>query len=256
MEEFLAEISDPENPKRYYYQGLKYASSDSTADQASEMFRRSVQMKPDLAEGWYQIGLLFNRYRKDNKDYKDSVKYYYQKAVNLNPSYEDAVMGLNWIYRSENNHELQISLLNKLLDEWPSSIRGWNYLADAYIQNKDPENALLAAQKQINVFPDEHDGFVNISIANIHLKEYEEAVKMSRKGLEKDPSSGYCAALLVIGTIMMDHYEDGEDMILDFLENDSGVEYFESNLLHFLDSFEEQGITNSDFEKIRTLINN
>ena len=98
--------------------------------EAVAAFEKVAQLKPDLAEAYFYIGITYAQYLEDPL----SAEEYFLKAVQLNPSYGRAYHGLGLIYISvKKDADKAIQYLSKSVELEPEFAQAQFSLGLAYV---------------------------------------------------------------------------------------------------------------------------
>ncbi|MFH0757721.1 MAG: GldM family protein [Bacteroidota bacterium] len=250
----VVEMSDPENPQNYLFRGLRMEREPGLDEQAMEMYRKAVIIDPEYAPGWYQLGSMHDRFSNDEGFSRDSAMYFYAKAIESDPGFEDAVISMVYKYDRSQTDE-KIDLLNGFLEVEPSSKSGWRLIHPLYIEAQELEKSLDAARNyleldSVNVF-----GYTMLSESYIYLQDYEASIHSARKGLSLGTENGNAEAFLVIAYALNGEFAKSDAIIRLKKFDIQSKQRLSMNLIEILDELENNQITHPDFEKIRTLIN-
>jgi tetratricopeptide (TPR) repeat protein len=104
--------------------------------QAEEQFRRAIELKPDDAPSYYNLGLSLDQENKASE-----AEASYRKAADLAPKFAEPRLKLAEIYQKERKTELQESVLQEVIDGNPSNQSGYDALGQLYLKGKKWDQA-------------------------------------------------------------------------------------------------------------------
>ncbi len=129
LESFLKDY--PEDRDVLVELGIAYAEQEEYK-KAQEIFEKATKLYPDDAIIYYDLGFLFKmmllkdrqrlEYWEDAADEQvmmDDAIYYFQKALELNPDYVNALNNLGALYAIRNDYDEAISLWKRSLEIEP-----------------------------------------------------------------------------------------------------------------------------------------
>lgn len=129
LESFLKDY--PEDRDVLVELGIAYAEQEEYK-KAQEIFEKAAKLYPDDAIIYYDLGFLFKmmllkdrqrlEYWEDAADEQvmmDDAIYYFQKALELNPDYVNALNNLGALYAIRNDYDEAISLWKRSLEIEP-----------------------------------------------------------------------------------------------------------------------------------------
>lgn len=182
----------------YYQKALSFTTNDyallnklahshfnlGAIEQAIKMFDRAVQINPQFAEGYYNLGIMYEKL----KDFRMSLVAY-EKALKINPNYKEAIYnaGLMCLKLGENEGAKNLFLKAKALN---LGIAALDYnLGVVNFNIKNFESALDHLHRAIQKRKDYADAY-NI-IGNIYAEQYlfDEALHNYNKALELKPEN-------------------------------------------------------------------
>jgi tetratricopeptide (TPR) repeat protein len=129
-------IAEPEHSIAWYFLGNALLNAKKFPE-ALESFDRAVQLKPDFAEAWNNLGVTSMLTRKG------SPADVFEKAIVLNPRYAEAWNNLG-VSLKEIQPERSIRAYRKSIRINPDYADPWSNLADIYWRSGNPEAAIDA----------------------------------------------------------------------------------------------------------------
>ena len=179
-----AEQMNPDDHILQNYLGQVYLAK-SKPELAVKHFKQALQLKPDYAVAKNNLGVAYlNEQKYDEaiaifkevsgdllyatphypltnigyayymkKDYK-AAEIYYQKALELQPSFPLALRGLGRTYLAMGNGAAAQAALTAAIDSDPTSAEAYYELGESYLLLKNPAKAKAAFQKAVQLKPD------------------------------------------------------------------------------------------------------
>ncbi|UCG28262.1 MAG: tetratricopeptide repeat protein, partial [Bacteroidales bacterium] len=134
----------------FYY---KYIFSDdrSDLDKVNQLAYISLDLDPEFALGYYWIGVssLSDRllYGYGRPFYLDTALFYFNKALELDPTLADAYAERGRYYFEKGQIQKAINDLEKAITISPNNSVGYLWLGSTYLNNRDYINALINLKK-------------------------------------------------------------------------------------------------------------
>lgn len=114
--------------------------------------------------------------------YEDAADQF-QRAVQLEPSNDDAVIGLGGAYERLGKAQEAETTYKKIVQLRPSYWRGYNLLGAFYLRQAQYDDAVKMFQKVIERTPESFRGYANLGAAYIYEAKYAEAIKPLEQSL-------------------------------------------------------------------------
>jgi tetratricopeptide (TPR) repeat protein len=128
--------------------------------QAAKEMEQAISYATDpkiKARLYNNLGYIYESGKKRTK-----ARYAYERAIELDPSFNKAQMNLGYIYQREREFDLAVKLFKKMSEQTPQSAEVWNQLGYSYeLQNKYPA-AKAAYNKAIRLNPNLKDAYYNL----------------------------------------------------------------------------------------------
>ena len=140
--------------------------------------------------------------------------------------------------------------------------------------NSDDENiSIINYKKAIKLYESIHDtSFINrVFIQNVnsnlficynnmaldllYANEYSKALEFAKKGADISPTDTIIYTKLALAYLFTGQYKKCKNLLTEHKNSNINDILFKDYILSKLDQFEEKGITHSDFEKVRKLLN-
>jgi tetratricopeptide (TPR) repeat protein len=148
--------------------------------------------KEERIKMYYKAGVEFGK----SLDYLSAIAEF-EKVLILDPEHEKALLWLGWLYRRlgrEHEDKKGISF-QKAIDYYKKAIEvrkqtsSYNELSSLYLELKMYQEAFEAADKAIEIDPDNARAWHYRGLANRFLGNFSEAKKDFEKSLELDPDN-------------------------------------------------------------------
>ena len=154
-------------------------------DEAVASLNRAVDLKPDYAEAYYELGRIYTV-----KQQVDMAINYYRMAVQHMPDEPTFLEGLGMALADGGYPEEAARILEKSLQVDKQNPRTYHYLGNLYaISFQQPEKALSYYQRSVVLEPDSPKVYINLGNTFTLLGKYREAVKSYKRELRYQPKS-------------------------------------------------------------------
>jgi tetratricopeptide (TPR) repeat protein len=150
---------------------------------AIDQYQKITQLSPRDTEAW----LMLARLQKASDNSVEAEKAY-KKALEIDPSSEDALTGLALVYADLGDNRRAADLLKTLADKNPTP-RSLQALAVAYEQMREFDLAAQALRKQLELNPpNEREVQRNLAQDLVFAQKYEEALTVYNELVMDDPA--------------------------------------------------------------------
>ncbi|MFZ0774116.1 MAG: protein kinase [Candidatus Sulfotelmatobacter sp.] len=112
----------------------------------------------------------------------------FQVALGLEPSNEDAALGLAQAYEHEGKITEAESAYQQAIQSHPNSRYSYNFFGVFYLRRNEYEKALQMFQKVIQIAPDWYGTYVNVGAIYNNMGQYEKAIDPLKKSIAIRPS--------------------------------------------------------------------
>ncbi len=180
LKEFQNSLDLFETPEVYYNVSLVYTRKGKT-EEAMASVKKSIELDPEYAEAWNQLGNLYNT----RNDLKEAAKHY-EKAVNLNPGYVTALVNLGLVYTKLEEVEKGFEQFQLAVRIDPNNVEAHNNLGSLYLGQGKYDQAMLELQKALDIRPDNKNAMINLGALYMNLKDYQKAEQFLMNALELD----------------------------------------------------------------------
>ena len=133
----------------YVQKNSKFWQTKEWVDSAKIMAERSLQLNPDLAEGYKALGLVYDT----NKDY-DNALYNYNRAIEINPNYAPAIANSADVYYAVGRIDEAIRHTEKSIKIAPDNLISYVLAGICYDILNDTSKALEWYNKALIIEPE------------------------------------------------------------------------------------------------------
>jgi serine/threonine protein kinase/tetratricopeptide (TPR) repeat protein len=152
-------------------------------DLAREACSKAVESGTAGAEGHICLGIVEN----GTGGYEQAVAQF-QKAVELEPTNDQAYAGLASAYKHLNKLDEAEKTYQRVIELRPQYSRAYNNLGAFYLQQQQFGKAIDMFTRAVAVAPDSYRGYVNLGAAYIDQARYTDAVKPLEQSIAIRPS--------------------------------------------------------------------
>lgn len=154
-----------------------------TFDLAMRYYQDFAKKNPDHALTWFRLGYLNHL---NGGDAERSLRYY-QRVLNIDPSYVEAHFNMGLINLEKNNMEKAEQSYRQAIRIKPDYISAYYNLAYIYSQKGDKKKAIESYRKIIEIRPDEEKAYFNLGKVYEEMGRVEAAVDFYRQAAAIDP---------------------------------------------------------------------
>ena len=140
---------NPKVPFLYNLMGL-ILSEQKEADQALEYYEKGIEIDPNFAEIYNNLGILFAKIKLDN----NKAEKFYKKSISLNYKLSEAHNNLGNLYKKINKFNEAVKCYKKAIETNSKSAFAHHNLANAYVSSGNFEEAKKYFIESIKLFPD------------------------------------------------------------------------------------------------------
>ncbi|SDX80021.1 tetratricopeptide repeat protein [Hymenobacter psychrophilus] len=161
----------------------------------------------------------------------DLARRFYQKAIDLDPTIDEAWFGIGIIMQAQEKYFEAIHFFRKAVSLYDESVEYWLALAAAEYQIGNLVSAVEAYEKATETGPDNKDGWLNWSILLYEQGNFDGAIDLMRTALEISPVEAelhyrLCAYLLAAGRYREAYQTLESALTLDFDKHRLLFDYF------------------------------
>lgn len=173
---------DPANYKAWSFIGTTYYFTRQP-ELSLPYFRKSVQLKNDYKEAWFNLGMACEQTGKN-----DSAMLAFSQCIRIDSAFTGAYARLSHlIFHKEQQPDHAIALLQLASRHQPASDIPWSSMSTIYFQLKDTTNAIAALETAAKLRPDNKTRLYNLALYfhehndsakyNLYLHQMEELEK-------------------------------------------------------------------------------
>ena len=151
-------------------------------DDAIHALKKAVSIKPDYAEGFYNIG---NALQIQGK-LKEAVEAF-RKAVSIKPDYAEAYYNTGLAQQNQGKLEEAVEAYNKALSIKPDYVDAYNNMGNALQEKGKLEEAIAAYTKALSIEPNDAETYNNMGNTLQEQGKLNEAIEAYNKAISLKP---------------------------------------------------------------------
>lgn len=152
---------------------------DGETDKAIDALNQAVKLNPDLADGWFKLGIAYSLAEK-----RDETLVVTNEAQPEQPSKTPQPKS-----NSEKAFEKAAAAFKKLVEANDQDDVAYFNLGRAYNKLNEDEDAAKALKQAVKLKPDDTEYQTELGSILIKLAQYQEAISPLKKALEIDPEN-------------------------------------------------------------------
>jgi len=185
-----------------------YEKAKTLSDRATEKERlyieaayaRTIERNPE--KRYKILKHLAEKYQKEKRVHRDLAKYYddkklydkaleeYNKALELDPDYGDALNLLAYMHSDMGNYEKALEYFNRYASVSPGDANPLDSVAEIYFRMGRLDKAIAKYKKALEVKPDFFLSFWRIAYISALKENYDQAMEWNDKYIAAAPSPG------------------------------------------------------------------
>ena len=169
-------------------EGIKLLDNGET-DRAIEVLNRAVELNPDLADAYFQLGIAYALIET-----RDAAVV--EEQVTPTPAPGEKKAKTVPTTRSEKSFEKAVAAYKKQIDANEKDDVAYFNLGRAYNKLNDDEEAAKALEEAVKLKPDDTEYQTELGAILVKLAQYREAIPPLKKALELDPENSRAINLL------------------------------------------------------------
>ncbi len=142
------------------------------------------QVKPDV-DLLYRIGVLYKKLKND-----EMAVAYFNAILDVDPFHKNALLNIAIIFKNHDKN-VTIEIFNKLLEKYPDDEHLIEQMFFVYLKMQNFNEALIAAEKLININPFESNYLVYAADVLVNLFRYDESLEYYKRALESYSNPDY-----------------------------------------------------------------
>lgn len=167
--------------------------------EAEDAFRQILQQDSLDVSGLFGIGMV-----KDSLKDTLSAMAWYEKALQLDPDFEEVRDRLAEIYQEQKHWEKAIALCRERIALDSTKIENWLSLCDVYRNAEDSISALALAKEIISRFPDQWQAYLSYGRLLMDYQKPKEAYEQFQKVVSLAPDNFWGLAFSGISLVHQD----------------------------------------------------
>ena len=228
-------------------------------DKAIEAYKKTISLKPDFAEPYYNMGNVLKNHGK-----LDEAVAAYKKAILLKSNYGKAYNNMGLVLQGQGKIDESIEAYNKSISLNPNSAETFNNLGIALQHQRKLDEAIEAFKTALSLKPDSAETFNNLGSVYQDQRKLDEASEVYKKAisLKPDHAEFYCnigGVLKVQGKLdeAIDAYHKALSLKPNYPDayNNIGVVLREKNSLdEAIDAYNKALLLNPNYAEVYTNI--
>jgi tetratricopeptide (TPR) repeat protein len=158
----------PERADVHFALASVLRQEDETKEEAISEFERAIELKPDFAECYFQLGTLQIGLTQFDKALQNL-----NKAIELDPDYIDAINNKGMVYRYLGKYDDAYAQFNSILEREPENYNALINIATVLCDKKEYAETLRIFDDLLEKYPDNDELIWNLSHAFLLLNRYE-----------------------------------------------------------------------------------
>jgi len=170
---------NPKHPESYFNLGLIFQKFREF-NKAKESYEKAIKIKPNYLDAYNNLGLTF----KALDDLKNA-KYCYEKVIKIDPNYINAIFNLGIVFRELGEFKSAINCYEKVIKIQPNFEKAYNNLGNVFKKIGLNNQAIICFRKALKLNANSIEAQVNIS--NVYISQLfnlKNAVNSSQKALK------------------------------------------------------------------------
>jgi len=147
-------------------------------EEAADQFQRAMQLEPSNEDAYIGLGGAFERLGKPQE-----AENIYQKIVRLRPNYWRGYNLLGIFYLRQAQFDDAAKMFQKVIERTPESFRGYANLAAAYLYQAKYAEAVKPLEQSLGIHPTA-DTYSNLGTAYYHLRRFADAARNYEKAVQ------------------------------------------------------------------------
>lgn len=171
--------------------GVMLASIFNHLDKAEAAFRRAIDLDPQDASTWNNLGIALANQRR----YAEAEAAY-RRAIDLNPQYANAWHNLGNVLQDQRRYVDAEAAYRRAIEPDPQDAYAWNGLGNVLRDQRRYAEAETAYREGIRLGPD--NGMAQANLAGLYLEKLDrpqEGAETLLRGIELNPDNGYAHGL-------------------------------------------------------------
>ena len=152
-------------------------------DKAITAFKKSIVIKPDYYEGFYNIGNAL----KDQGKLEEAIVSY-SKAIDCKPDYSEAFYNMGKAYADQDNFEKALKAYQKAIELNSEYVEAYNNIGNVFQDLGRLKDAIASYERAILADPEHAKAYKNLANVYGEQGKVEESIVYYKKALEINPN--------------------------------------------------------------------
>ena len=208
LRQLQAEVQQhPDRPRSLYLLADSLLRLGRTND-AMETLQRLDAISGGDFRTKVNTGVLLGRFHL----YPDGIRYF-QAALKINPSSDDAKYNLAEAYFQDGNYEDALKTLLEVSPDGQKDGSYWGLLGDVYARLNRYQDATKCLERALAAAPDNDQYYVSMALVQLRMGDPENADRVVHKGIARIPNSGLLYWTAGIVAVVRGQERDAENSL-------------------------------------------
>jgi tetratricopeptide (TPR) repeat protein/peroxiredoxin len=172
----------PDDADAYYNLGT-LSLKRNNFEQARTYLEKTVQLRPDYPEAWNNLGMIAAQHEQLDEAIRD-----FQQSLQLRPGFAIALLNLGNVYRRQRSFEKAEDCLRRSIQLQPDDPEANYSLGMLYAQQGQMSRAADYLQRAIALRPIYPEALNNLGVLYVRGKQYAQAEDQFKTGIRVAPS--------------------------------------------------------------------
>lgn len=180
---------------RFLQQENKIDEIQKILDEAINNYQTAAKIENkqgNAARAYYTAGRAYEKKvffdQSKELEYYKKAEEFYQKALKINPNYNEAKMGLRRAKAIQQYPTEKLNQLEKNINKNPRNEKVYFELVKAYIERLEANRAIPLLEKALRNMPNNNNVMFNLANLYQQLKRFQDAVKIFKKMIRVNPN--------------------------------------------------------------------
>jgi Flp pilus assembly protein TadD/peroxiredoxin len=179
---------------------------------ARTYLEKTVQLRPNYPEAWNNLGMMAAQHEQLDEAIRD-----FQKSLELRPGFGIALLNLGNVYRRQHSFEKAEDCLNRAVQIQPDDPETNYSLGMLYAQQGQLDRAADFLQRALALRPVYPEALNNLGVLYVRNRQYAQAEDRFRTGIRVAPSFDQSYLNLARLYALQNEREKARDILLDLL---------------------------------------
>jgi tetratricopeptide (TPR) repeat protein len=173
-------------------------------DEAAQVASWWCERQPDSPRAWFQLGLIHQQ-----RNAFPAALDAYQRVRALDSDYPMLSNNLSALYISTGDYETALRFCDEAIRIDPDSTLPWTNASNAWLQQREPANALLAAERACALAPDYASALLGMNNALKELQRHREAMDVMVRAAHAVPGDAKIKWSIAMLQLVLGDYRNG-----------------------------------------------